>query len=218
MPASSGAKIKAASVGESNGLGLQGDLPLIIAFVVLAAYTYFSGLRAPALIAVVKDLLIYVMIIVAAVIIPIKLGGYGTILAAVPETKLMLAPQQFLAYATLALGSALALFMYPHSITGVLSSKSGNVVRRNMALLPIYGLMLGFIALQGYMALAAGIQPQPPYGAQWVVPALFLQMFPSWFVGAHLQPWPSELWYLPRSCRSQRPICYAQRLPRVLPL
>jgi SSS family solute:Na+ symporter len=73
--------------------------------------------------------------------------------------------------------------MYPHSITGVLSSKSGNVVRRNMALLPIYGLMLGFIALLGYMALAAGIQPQPPYGAQWVVPALFLQMFPSWFVG-----------------------------------
>ena len=31
------------------------DLPLIIAFVVLAAYTYTSGLRAPALIAVVKD-------------------------------------------------------------------------------------------------------------------------------------------------------------------
>jgi SSS family solute:Na+ symporter len=165
------------------GLGLQGDLPLVVAFVVLAAYTYFSGLRAPALIALVKDLLIYVTIIVAAVVIPIKLGGYGTILAAVPDTKLLLAPQQFLAYATLALGSALALFMYPHSITGVLSSKSGRVVRRNMALLPIYGLMLGFIALLGYMALAAGIQPQPPYGAQWVVPALFLQMFPSWFVG-----------------------------------
>src|SRR5512133_249462 len=35
------------------------DMPLVIAFVVLAAYTYTSGLRAPALIAVVKDLLIY---------------------------------------------------------------------------------------------------------------------------------------------------------------
>ena len=38
------------------------DLPLIIAFVVLAAYTYTSGLRAPALIAVVKDLLIYLAV------------------------------------------------------------------------------------------------------------------------------------------------------------
>src|SRR3954470_15884786 len=37
---------------------------LIIAFAVLAAYTYQSGLRAPALIAFVKDALIYLVIIV----------------------------------------------------------------------------------------------------------------------------------------------------------
>src|SRR5947199_1174864 len=39
--------------------GLYGDLPLIIAFVILAAFTYSSGLRAPAMIAVVKDMLIF---------------------------------------------------------------------------------------------------------------------------------------------------------------
>ena len=33
------------------------DLPLFIAFLVLALYTYTSGLRAPALIAFVKDIL-----------------------------------------------------------------------------------------------------------------------------------------------------------------
>ena len=38
-----------------NGSGFWGHAPLFVAFVVLAAYTYQSGLRAPALIAVVKD-------------------------------------------------------------------------------------------------------------------------------------------------------------------
>ncbi|MEA2156168.1 MAG: solute:Na+ symporter, family, partial [Solirubrobacteraceae bacterium] len=52
-----------------GALGVNGDWPLVIAFVILAAYTYQSGLRAPALIAVVKDTLIYVTIIVAVIYI-----------------------------------------------------------------------------------------------------------------------------------------------------
>ena len=50
------------------------DLPLLIAFGVLAAYTYSSGLRAPALIAFVKDALIYIVIAVAIIYIPIQAG------------------------------------------------------------------------------------------------------------------------------------------------
>jgi SSS family solute:Na+ symporter len=164
-------------------LGLPGDLPLLLAFVILAGYTYFSGLRAPALIAVVKDVLIYVTVIAAVIVVPARLGGYSAVMAAIPPAKLLLSPQQFSSYATLALGSALALFMYPHSMTGLFSSNSANVIRRNAALLPAYSILLFFMALLGFMALAAGIQPQAPYGAQWVVPGLFLQVFPSWFVG-----------------------------------
>jgi solute:Na+ symporter, SSS family len=166
-----------------SGSGLLGDLPLIIAFVILALYTYQSGLRAPAMIALVKDVMIYVTVIVSVVVIPIKLGGYGQIFAAVPPQRLLLQPQQYTIYATLALGSALALFMYPHSITGVLSSNSRDVIKRNAALLPAYSLVLALLALLGYMALAAGIQAQPPYGAQGAIAALFNAMFPSWFAG-----------------------------------
>jgi SSS family solute:Na+ symporter len=165
------------------GLGIVGDWPLIIAFVILAGYTYFSGLRAPAMIALVKDVLIYVTIIVAIIVIPIQLGGFGKIFAAVPPAKLLLAPGQFTAYSTLALGSALALFMYPHAITGVLSSNSREAIRRNSALLPAYSFVLGLLALFGFMAIAAGVKPVPPYNAQWAVPGLILQMFPDWFVG-----------------------------------
>jgi hypothetical protein len=58
------------------------------------------------------------------------------------------------AYATLALGSAMALFHYPHAPTAVLSSRSQDVVRRNMSLLPAWTFLLGLMALLGYMAIA----------------------------------------------------------------
>jgi solute:Na+ symporter, SSS family len=176
--------------------GWAGDLPLIIAFVILAAFTYTSGLRAPAMIAVVKDLLIYITVLAAIIAVPIHLGGYDRIFSAIPPAKLLLATPpagsygSFSAYATLAFGSALALFLYPHSITGILSSSSARVVRRNAALLPTYSLMLGLLALVGFMAIALGVQAMPEfadgfkrYGNNFSVPALFMAMFPSWFVG-----------------------------------
>ena len=176
--------------------GLAGDLPLIIAFVILAAFTYTSGLRAPAMIAVVKDVLIYTAVIGALIVVPAKLGGFGKIFAAVPSAKLLLASPpagslgSFSAYATLAFGSALALFLYPHSVTGILGASGPRVIRRNAAVLPAYSLVLGFLALLGFMAIAAGVGGIPAlaggfrqYGNNFAVPALFLQFFPSWFVG-----------------------------------
>jgi solute:Na+ symporter, SSS family len=172
-----------------GALGVDGDWPLIIAFVILAAYTYQSGLRAPALIAVVKDTLIYITILVAVIYIPSKIGGLGAMFDAAetalpkhdpPGALIPKGPDAQIAYATLALGSALALFLYPHAITAVLGAKSAQTVRRNTALLPAYTFLLGLIALLGYMALARGIDPSNP---NFAVPDLFLNVFPSWFVG-----------------------------------
>jgi SSS family solute:Na+ symporter len=172
------------------------DAPLLIAFAALAAYTYNSGLRAPALIAIVKDGLLYVTVVAAIVVIPAELGGYGKIFASVDSKSLLLPPAGAgnlgaqSAYATLALGSALALLLYPHSITGLLSSASRDAVKRNAVFLPAYSLALAAIALLGYMAIAAGVKSAPEYAAgfagfgnNFAVPALFLKSFPAWFVG-----------------------------------
>jgi SSS family solute:Na+ symporter len=179
-----------------GGAGWVGELPLIFAFIILAAFTYSSGLRAPAAIAIVKDLLIYITAFAAVVIIPIQLGGFAKIFAAVPPAKLLLAPPSdaswgsFGVYGTLALGSAMALFLYPHSMTGLLSASSRHAVRRNAALLPSYSFLLGLLALLGFFALAAGVKQMPEFAAAFAsfgnnfsVPALFIKSFPSWFVG-----------------------------------
>jgi SSS family solute:Na+ symporter len=85
----------------------------------------------------------------------------------------------------LALGSALALFLYPHSMTGILSASSGKAIRRNAAMLPLYSFMLGLLALFGFFAIAAGVDKLPEFaggfkqfGNNFAVPALLLHSFP----------------------------------------
>jgi SSS family solute:Na+ symporter len=171
-----------------KGTGIAKDAPLFIAFLILAVYTYQSGLRAPALIAFVKDALIYITVLVAIVYIPARVGGWGHIFDVAGQVlpkrpkpgTLILKQKQYVAYSSLALGSALALFLYPHSITAVLSSGNRNVVRRNAAILPAYSFLLGLLALLGYVAIAAGIKTTD---ANNTVPLLFNAMFPSWFQG-----------------------------------
>src|SRR5438270_139247 len=112
------------SVLEVMGVGagastIAKDLPLIIAFLLLAAYTYVSGLRAPALIAFVKDFLVYLVVIVAVIYIPIRLGGYGTLFHAV-------FPSWFagVAYAAVAIGALVP--------AAIMSIAAANLFTRNI--------------------------------------------------------------------------------------
>src|SRR6476661_3125083 len=192
------AVLEVAGVGGGDNI-LAKDAPLFIAFAVLAAFTYSSGLRAPAVIAFVKDILIYLVIIVAVIYLPGQVGGWDAIFGAAqdkmattneatgkPTGAFIPGAGQYWAYATLALGSAMALFMYPHSVTASLSSNSRNTIRRNAAILPAYSFVLGLLALLGWVAIAAGTTPIGLDGepnAQLVIPQLFEDMFPAWFAG-----------------------------------
>jgi solute:Na+ symporter, SSS family len=177
-----------------EGMGFGGnaagaEIALVIAFIILALYTYTSGLRAPAMIAFVKDIMIYIFVIAAIIIIPAQLGGYAAVFdaadkafqakPATPPSGIILQPSQVTAFATLALGSAFALFLYPHSATGTLAASSPNVIRKNAILLPIYSIALGLVAMLGYMAIAAHVTAKGTA----VVPALIMQSFPEWFAG-----------------------------------
>ena len=154
-------------------------------------------MRAPALIAFVKDTLIYLTVIVAIIYIPTRIGGGWSHIFSAAQTRLTTpnpttkkpaarrcwAPAA-LPFATLAIGSAMALFMYPHAQVGVLATKSRNTMRRNLSALTAYSLMLGLIALLGYMAIAAGIHHQEPGRQRAARRARAVQRaFPSWFAG-----------------------------------
>ncbi|MGI5169187.1 monocarboxylate uptake permease MctP [Spirillospora sp. CA-253888] len=179
------------------GSGWARDLPLLVAFALLAAYTYTSGLRAPALISFVKDTLIYLVVAVAIVYVPGRVGGWEHVFdnaeraladpaSGRPPASIITGDLTHWAYGTLALGSSLALFIYPHTVTGALAAGRRDVIRRNAALLPAYSLVLGLLALLGYMALAepsvvAGVERAG--NPQLAVPLLFEAVFPDWFAG-----------------------------------
>lgn len=195
-----GMQVVFAALGIPNQWHVAGiavpNLPLIVAFAILAGYTYSSGLRGTALTAIVKDVLIYATVLTAIIVIPARLGGYGKVFEGIsPETLLLPrgAPDSLgatFAYSSLAVGSMLGLFLYPHSITGLLGAGSRSAIKRNAILLPTYSLALALLALLGFVAVAAGIKSQPQYAAgfsafgnNFAIPALFLHTLPGWFTG-----------------------------------
>ncbi|MQL54952.1 sodium:solute symporter family protein [Acidianus ambivalens] len=189
------------------GLGISSkivtEISLILAFIVLAAFTFVSGLRGAALTGVFKDVLIWITVITVIVLVPIEIGGFSKAFSdlstnfaayhlakvtgstAPPEMETLpikLAP----AYFSLALGSSFALYLYPHAINGFLSSESEKKLVYSTSFLPIYGIGLALISLFGILVYAVpgalGLIAKTGNGAL-AVPALIACTMPCWFVG-----------------------------------
>lgn len=177
--------------GYANSQVVQ-EISLLIAFAILAAFTYTSGLRGATLTAIFKDILVWTTVIAVIVIVPISIGGFGNAFKAASSSYATLPENLVPAYATLILGSALALYLYPHAITGVLSAQSAQKLRNSTALLPLYGIGLAILALMGILVYAvpdamhflSGF-PESSRGIL-VVPSLILYSLPGWLAGVAL--------------------------------
>lgn len=172
-------------------MGLPVEASLIGAFLLLSLSTYIGGLRAPALMAILKDGMVILIILLAWIVVPLHLGGLGHMFTVVQQKAVQnpavfsptLSPSQYVAYGTQVLGASLALFLYPHIITVFNSVNSAKVLKRNAIWLQFYTVLTAMAAMLGYMALVAGIQPSPIYKTNSAVPALFAHFFPAWFTG-----------------------------------
>ncbi|MDG6985856.1 MAG: sodium:solute symporter [Nitrososphaerota archaeon] len=195
-----------------NGVGdvtTISEVALVLAFVVLAAFTYTSGLRGATLTAVMKDLLIFLGVIAVLAVIASS-GGFGGAFSAASKT---LSPYNTGTQHTIAvlptlpvtltnaywstfLISALALYLYPHAVNGVLSAQDPEKVRKSTSLLPFYGLGLGVLAMFGVLVYGSSAAMSFLHGyplsgtgvtqGVLVVPALILTTLPSWFAGVAL--------------------------------
>lgn len=154
--------VQVAGQGVFKNTAAVGTTALVVSFLLVALYTFFSGMRAPAWTAVIKDLLVWIVMFGLVLTIPyIWFGGWGNMIhtAIIKYPKLLTLPgksphgsMNSLWFSTAALISALALFMWPHSSTGALSSRSAEALRKNMVFLPFYNLLLFFITWLGVVA------------------------------------------------------------------
>ncbi|MDG6913788.1 MAG: sodium:solute symporter [Nitrososphaerota archaeon] len=161
------------------------EVSLIIAFIVLAAFTYTSGLRGATLTAVMKDIIIFGGIIAVIIVVAVA-GGFSSGFTAKPVYS-TLAPTLENAYWSIFIVSALGLYLYPHAINGVLSGQDAEKVRKSTALLPIYGIGLGLLAMYG--VLIYGNSPALDFvkshggSGLLVVPSLIQSVLPAWAAG-----------------------------------
>jgi SSS family solute:Na+ symporter len=177
--------------GTSNSQVVE-EIALLVSFAILAAFTFTSGLRGATLTAIFKDVLIWITVIAVIVVVPISIGGFGNAFKEIKPNYVTLSDSLVPAYATLVLGSALALYLYPHAINGVLSAESAKKLRTSTGLLPLYGIGLAIMALMGVLVYAVPSAmkflsgfPESSRGIL-VVPSLILYSMPGWFSGIAL--------------------------------
>ncbi len=168
--------------------GLAGDLSLTAVFGVLAGATYHSGLRAPAVISLVKGVLVFGAAAGVLITAVVHVGGFGAVFAGAeaelgPAGGLLLAPSAHTAFATLALGSALALPMYPHVLTAAFAAGGVDPLRRAIVAIPAWTFVLGLFGLLGITALAVGVDA-PVGNAELAVPLMVRELLPELISGA----------------------------------
>lgn len=179
-------------------VGVQGEWPLLASLAVVSISTFRSGLRAPALLSIAKDVLL-VWLVLSSLLVVAMSGGWGGVFSGAqqrfeaypaPGTGLILSPSGQWTYLSLVVGSALSVFAYPHALTVILAAKDRNTIRRNAAALPVYCIVLGLFGLLGLFAVAKGIVPLGSNLAAGVVgdtntimPLVFHNLFPAWCAG-----------------------------------
>ena len=175
-----------------GNFALISEISLIISFIILAAFTYTSGLRGAALTGIFKDILIWITVISIIVIVPLQYGGFAHAFSVMNAKQLAiyskLSEPLIPAYWSLFLGSALALYLYPHAINGSLSADDKKKLMYSTALLPIYGIGLAIIALFGILvyAVPSALDVVSKYGGALTVPALIVSTMPDWAAGIML--------------------------------
>jgi SSS family solute:Na+ symporter len=132
---------------------------VVVSFLLVALYTFFSGLKAPTYTAVIKDILVWVVMLFLVISLPIiHFGGWGQMIHAVAKQHPQMlvlptsGPKGILWFSTAALISAMALFMWPHTATGTFSSKSADILRKNAIVLPFYNIVLMLVTFLGILA------------------------------------------------------------------
>ncbi|MFG2517010.1 sodium:solute symporter [Streptomyces sp. NPDC048584] len=171
--------------------GATGDLVMVAVFAGLAVATYRHGLRAPTVISALKAVAVFVSLTAVCWLVLRHFGGPGAVFDGAARalggtdtahSPLLLTPGQQPAYATLALGSALALLMYPHVLTAGFAADGTRTLRKVSAGLPAWTALLALFGFLGIAALAAGVRA-PAGTAEAAVPMLVDRLMPGPLAG-----------------------------------
>jgi SSS family solute:Na+ symporter len=144
-----------------SSITLLTQISLIVAFLILLAFIFISGMRGITLTAVLKDFIVLSSVVIILAVVLIHYGGFNSAFTTLATQKgkavasyLKLPSTLIPAFLSMFIGSSFALYLYPHAINGALSAKSGKAMRKSMSLLPFYGIGLALLTLFGILIYA----------------------------------------------------------------
>src|SRR5580692_5541521 len=174
------------SIASFDGIGRT---PAMAASVVLlVAFVLASGVRAVAWVSVLKDALMVLAAVSIGIGIPyIHFGGIGPMFAALahsrpahltmPGATSNLGHTWFISTVLL---TAVGFYMWPHAFGAAFTAKSGDTLRRNAVVMPLYTITLVFIFFVGFTAVL--VVPGLPNGDLSLL-TIVRKSFPPWFLG-----------------------------------
>jgi len=175
-------------VGVASFDGIGRTLAMAISGFLVTAFVLTSGVRAVAWVSVLKDFLLLFVVVFIGIAVPrIYYGGIGPMFAALARAKpahlTMPGSTPNLGHAwfvSTVLLSSLGFYMWPHAFGACYTARSGDVLRRNAVIMPLYTITMPFVFFIGFAALllAPGIA-----NGDLALLTVVRQSFPAWFLG-----------------------------------
>jgi SSS family solute:Na+ symporter len=168
--------------------GISRNTAMIIGVVFVAGFVFVSGIRAVAWVSVLKDFLMLFCAVFVGVSVPcIYFGGIGpmfTALAeAVPGHLVMPGATGVMGhswYITTVLMTSFGFYMWPHLFGASFTAKSGNTLRRNAVIMPLYTISLPLIFIIGFASIL--VIPGLKSGDMALL-TIVRKTYPAWFLG-----------------------------------
>ncbi|MCY9592028.1 sodium:solute symporter family protein [Paenibacillus chitinolyticus] len=175
--------VSAASYGS-----ISPSLAIVISTLVITVYVSVSGIHGSAWTAVMKDILIFIIVLFLGIYLPYHYyGGIQSMFEAVNEAKpnFLIVPEKGLSFSwfiSTTLLTVIGFSMWPHTFAAYFSAKSTNVFKKNTIIMPLYTLMLPFVLIVGFTAILQVPGLTGPNGDLALL-KISIQTFDPWFVG-----------------------------------
>jgi solute:Na+ symporter, SSS family len=174
------------SIASFDGIGPTPAMAVSV--VLLVAFVIASGVRAVAWVSVLKDVLMVFAAVTIGIGIPyIHFGGIAPMFAALahshPAHLTMPGATANLGhtwYISTVLLTSLGFYMWPHAFGAAFTAKSGDILRRNAVVMPLYTITLAFIFIVGFTAVL--VVPGLRNGDLSLL-TIVRKSFPPWFLG-----------------------------------
>lgn len=161
---------------------------ILIAFTIVAAFVFVSGVRGVAWASVMKDILLLFAALFIGIVVPrVYFGSVGGMFAALihakPEHLVMPGATKNLGhawYVSSVFMTGLGFFMWPQNFAAAFTARSGKILRRNAVFMPLYSITMPLMIFVGLTAFL--VLPKLANGDLALL-TLVRKTFPAWFLG-----------------------------------